>query len=88
MTKRVKTMLICVLCLILLIGLCGLLYSPFADWYNKQHKAEIQSAFNDAIENVDNAELNAEKEAAIQYNDDLYHKSTKIFDPLLLPSFF
>lgn len=81
MTKRVRRIIIVILCLILLGGLIGLLYSPFADWYNNQHKAEIQSEFSEAIENIDNSELNAEKQAAIQYNDDLFHQTTKLFDP-------
>lgn len=81
MSKRSKIIYMTILVLLLLIGLGCILYSPFASWYNERHKAEVQSQFQDVIENVDNSELNAEKEAAMKYNDELYHKSVKFFSP-------
>lgn len=81
MSKKAKIIYVAVMVLLLLIGLGCILYSPFATWYNERHKAEIHSQFQDVIENADNSVLNAEKEAAIKYNDELYHKSVKYFSP-------
>lgn len=81
MSKRTKAIYILLLVLILLIGLGCILYSPFATWYNEQHKAQVQSQFAEIIENTDNSELTAEKEAAMKYNDELYHQSIKKFSP-------
>ena len=81
MSKRTKIIYMIILVLLLLIGLGCILYSPFATWYNERHKAEVQSQFQDVIENVDNSELNAEKDAAMKYNDELYHQSIKKFSP-------
>lgn len=81
MSKRTKAIYIFLLVLILLIGLGCILYSPFATWYNERHKAQVQSQFTDIIENADNSELTAEKEAAMKYNDELYHQSIKKFSP-------
>lgn len=81
MSKRTKAIYIFLLVLILLIGLGCILYSPFATWYNERHKAQVQSQFTDIIENTDNSELTAAKEAAMKYNDELYHQSIKKFSP-------
>lgn len=81
MSKLKKSLVIILLVLLLLIGLGCILYSPFASWNNERHKAIVQSQFQDAVENVDNSELNAEKEAAMKYNDELYHQSIKKFSP-------
>lgn len=81
MSKRTKVVYIILLVLLLLIGLGCILYSPFATWYNERHKAQVQAQFQDVIENADNSVLNAEKEAAMKYNDELYHRSIKKFIP-------
>lgn len=81
MSKLKKSLVIFLLALLLLIGLGCILYSPFATWYNEQHKAQVQSQFQDVIENVDNSALNAHIEAAKRYNDELYHQSVKKFSP-------
>lgn len=81
MSKKKKVFYATALVLLLLIGLGCILYSPFATWYNERHKAQVQAQFQDVIENVDNSELNAEKEAAMKYNVELYHQSVKKFSP-------
>ena len=81
MSKRSTIIYMTILVLLLLIGLGCILYSPFATWYNERHNAQVQSQFQDVIENVDNTALNAEKEAAIKYNDELYNRSVKYFSP-------
>lgn len=81
MSKKTKFLYVTALVLLLLIGLGCILYSPFATWYNERHKAEVQSQFQSVIENADNSVLNAEKEAAMKYNDELYHQSVKKFSP-------
>lgn len=81
MSKRTKAIYIFLLVLILLIGLGCILYSPFATWYNERHKAQVQSQFTDIIENTDKSELTAAKEAAMKYNDELYHQSIQKFSP-------
>ena len=81
MSKLKKSLVFILLALLLLFGLCCILYSPFATWYNEQHKAQVQSQFQNVIENVDNSALNAHFEAAIKYNDELYHQSVQKFSP-------
>ena len=81
MSKLKKSLVIILLALLLLFGLGCILYSPFATWYNERHKAQVQAQFQDVVENVDNSALNAQLEAAIKYNDELYHQSVTKFSP-------
>jgi sortase A len=66
--KHLATM---ILTLILLVGLCLLLYPTVADWWNSFHQSRAISAYVEAVEDLSQAEVEQMLEEAQAYNDTL-----------------
>lgn len=72
MKKFLKKHLIeMILSVILLVGLCLLLYPTVSNWWNSLHQTQAIAGYTEAIENTSQEELQAMLDAAHIYNESL-----------------
>ncbi|MBD5455465.1 MAG: class C sortase [Lachnospiraceae bacterium] len=57
-----------ILYLVMLIGLCLLLYPSVADWWNSRHQSQVISSYVEAVESMNTEDMEALLEAARAYN--------------------
>ncbi|MBD5393937.1 MAG: class C sortase [Lachnospiraceae bacterium] len=57
-----------ILYLVMLIGLCLLLYPSVADWWNSRHQSRVISSYVEAVESMNTEDMEALLEAARAYN--------------------
>lgn len=80
--KRKGTgLLIFMFLLVILLGIAMVVYPLFASWYSEQTRSLVQSEYDEQIKQIDTAEIQKVKAAAIQYNKDLVEGKIDIMDP-------
>lgn len=57
--------------LIILIGVCLILYPTVADWWNSFHQSRAVASYTEAINNMDREEYDRILQSALAYNDKL-----------------
>lgn len=65
-----------ILFLILLAGLCLLLYPTVSDWWNSLHQTRAIASYTDAVENTSEEDLQAMLDAAYAYNEKLKNRAS------------
>lgn len=65
-----------ILSLILLAGLCLLLYPTVSDWWNSLHQTRAIASYTDAVENTSEEDLQAMLDAAYAYNEKLKNRAS------------
>ena len=73
MKKSVKVLLVILLVFVFLFGLMAVLYPLISNSENEKHQSEVQAEYHDAVEQAEDANITAAREAAIQYNEMLAH---------------
>lgn len=68
-------------CLFILCGIGFLAYPTFSDWYNQLGQEQIIEAYSKNTEKLEEPEIIAEREKALQYNKSL--KGEDIVDPFV-----
>lgn len=63
-----------ILSLILLAGLCLLLYPTVSDWWNSLHQTRAIASYTDAVEDTSEEDLQAMLDAAYAYNEKLKNR--------------
>ncbi len=66
--KAVSTVITLVLAVFIMIGLGIMLYPSFSDWWNSLHASQSISEYVQAVENIDDSELQAMLAKAREYN--------------------
>ena len=57
-----------ILVIILIAGLCLVLYPTVSDWWNSRHMSQVVAAYQDAVNNTSEAELEERLKEAEEYN--------------------
>lgn len=65
-----------ILSLILLAGLCLLLYPTVSDWWNSLHQTRAIASYTDAVEDTSEEDLQAMLDAAYAYNEKLKNRAS------------
>ncbi len=66
------------LVLVLLTGLCLLLYPTVSDWWNELHQSRAITSYVEAVEKMSDDEANALLEAAKAYNEELARHASRL----------
>jgi sortase A len=66
--KKINNIITAILILILLVGVSLLLYPTVSDYWNSFHQSRAIASYTSAVENLDENQYEAIKEAAIAYN--------------------
>lgn len=65
-----------ILSLILLAGLCLLLYPTVSNWWNSMHQSQAIAGYTEAVENTSEEDLQAMLNAAYAYNEKLQNRAS------------
>lgn len=72
-----KNWLNIILIVILLAGLCLMLYPSFSDWWNSMHQSRAIAAYVETVDAMSQEEIDAILDAARAYNERLWSKSNR-----------
>ena len=72
--KKIDKMTI-ILLTVLVFGLCLIGYPSFADAWNRYHSYHAINSYTERLENIEDSELTAMREAAQEYNSRLSERS-------------
>lgn len=65
------------LVVIVLAGLCLLLYPSFSDWWNSMHQSRAIAAYVDTVDAMSQEEIDEILTAAREYNERLWHRQNR-----------
>lgn len=78
MAKWLKKNLINIfLAVIVLAGLCLLLYPSFSDWWNSMHQSRAIAAYVETVDAMSQEEIDEILNAAREYNERLWHRQNR-----------
>lgn len=60
--------------------IAAIVYPLISTWYSEQVYSDIQTKYEEVIEDVDNSELDVIYQAAVEYNDRLYNGEVDLLD--------
>lgn len=66
-----------ILIVIVLAGLCLLLYPTFSDWWNSMHQSRAIAAYVETVDAMSQEEIDSIFAAAREYNERLWHRSNR-----------
>lgn len=72
-----KNWLNIILIVVLLAGLCLMLYPSFSDWWNSMHQSRAIAAYVETVDAMSQEEIDAILDAARDYNERLWSKSNR-----------
>lgn len=67
--------------MIFFTGLCLLVYPTFSNYYNSLHQTGYIASYNSAMKEISTEDIQAAREAAEDYNEQLLHQRTSRFKP-------
>lgn len=65
------------LAVIVLAGLCLLLYPSFSDWWNSMHQSRAIAAYVETVDAMSQEEIDEILNAAREYNERLWHRQNR-----------
>lgn len=65
------------LAVIVLAGLCLLLYPSFSDWWNSMHQSRAIAAYVETVDTMSQEEIDEILNAAREYNERLWHRQNR-----------
>ena len=72
-----KNMINIFLAVVILAGLCLLLYPTFSDWWNSLHQSRAIASYVETVEGMSQEEMDALLEEARAYNERLWDKGNR-----------
>lgn len=81
MNNKVKTILIIVMSILILLGIGLIFYPIISSVYTESVRSEVKSEYVEELNNIDTSEIDAARQAAIEYNRRLFSGYIDILDP-------
>lgn len=81
MSKNTRTILIVVMIILLLLGIGLIFYPILSSIYAESVRSEVKSDYVEELDNIDNSEIDAARQAASEYNRRLFSGYIDILNP-------
>ncbi len=75
-----KTIMLCGLVMLFLVAVALVLYPLISTWYNEQHQSQIQTQYQELVEQLDDGQILAARKAAEAYNQAI-QPGASVFNP-------